>query len=118
MVGSYTYKKRFMVINAKSGIHILLFEGKIKVIGSVAEGNRLDLQGNVVCFQKMILNYGTEFTDTFYFENGILVYSDISFKVEDYISETYQRLISKGKISSEEFLTGLLDVFVFTEMGF
>ena len=107
-----------MEIYARSGNHTLLFEGKIKVIGSVAEGNRLDLQGNVVCFQKMILNYGTEFTDTFYFENGILVYSDISFKVEDYISETYQKLICQGKITINKFLIGLLDVYVFKELGF
>ncbi len=107
-----------MEIYARSGNHALLFEGKIKVIGSVAEGNRFDLQGTVVCFLKVTLNYGTDHADIFYFENDKLVYSEITFKTEDYISETYQRLISKGKISSEEFLTGLIDVYVFTEMGF
>ena len=104
-----------MDIYARSGNHTLLFEGKIKLIGSCVEGNRLDLQGTVICFQKVILNYGMEFTDTFYFENGILVYSDISFEVEDYISKTYKMLIDKGKISSKEFLTRLLDVYVFTD---
>lgn len=107
-----------MDIYAKSGNHVLLFQGKIKVIGSVTNGSRLDLQGNVVCFQKMVLNYGTEFMDIFYFENNRLVYSDVSFQFEDYISETYQSLILKGAVAIKDFLDGLLGVYVFKEMGF
>ena len=107
-----------MVIYAKSGNHVLLFNGKIKVIGSVMGCNRFNLQGQVVCCQKVILNYGTEFTDTFYFENNKLVYSVVSFQVEDYISETYQSLIKKGAVSLNDFLDGVLGVYVFKEMGF
>lgn len=107
-----------MVIYAKSGNHGLLFNGKIKVIGSIIDGKRFDLKGQIVCYQKVILNYGTEFTDIFYFDNNRLVYSDISFQAENYISETYKSLILKGKVSLNDFLEGLLEVYVFKEMGF
>jgi hypothetical protein len=107
-----------MDIYAKSGNHVLLFQGKIKLIGSLTNGKRFDLKGQVVCFKKVILNYGTEFTDIFYFENDVLIYSDISFEVDDYISETYQQLISNRNITVNHFLDGLLGVYVFKEMGF
>ena len=40
-----------MDIYAKSGNHVLLFHGKIKLIGSVTNRKRFDLKGQVVCFK-------------------------------------------------------------------
>lgn len=107
-----------MDIYAKSEIHVLLFEGKIKVIGAITEGIKFDNQGKLITIKKMELHYGTSYADVFYFENDHLAYSDLSLHTANFIIEIYKRLISNGKTSSNQFIEGLLEIYVFKEMGF
>ncbi len=107
-----------MNIYAKSGIHVLLFEGKIKMIGSITEHRKLDKQGKLMTIQKMEFHCGTAYADVFYFENDHLVYSDISLQTAGFIIAIYKHLISNEKISSHQFIEGFLAEYVFIEMGF
>ena len=115
---TYDYKNEFMILYAVSGNHVLLHKDEVKVIGSITEINRFDIIGELKKVKKVELNYGTMYTDVFYFENDNLVYWDISYKSYDYINDLYHKLIKMNNKSSNLFLEELLSQYVFTEMGF
>lgn len=107
-----------MNIYAISGNHVLLYEGEIKLIGSITETKRFDKKREFLNVKKVELHYGTIYTDVFYFENDDLVYWEISYKSFDYVNDLYHELIKKGNNSINLFLEELLSRYVFTEMGF
>lgn len=105
-------------IKATSGIHSLLKDNKVPIIGYITDKKRYTKEGGCIVPIEVCFHYGTEYSDFFYFENMTLVYQAVTIKTPEYLTDIYSICSKKKNISPSEFIEKVVEAFVLTEMGF
>lgn len=105
-------------IIAISGIHSLLKDGKIQVIGSLMDKRRYMRGGGCIVPREVCFHFGTKHPDYFYFENWTMVYQVVSIKTPEYLTDIYAECARRKETTSEEFIELVVERHVMTELGF
>jgi hypothetical protein len=108
----------YMDIKAISGNHALLQNNEVPIVGYLTDRKRYTKQGGCIVPRVVCFNYGTEYSDLFFFENMTLVYQAISIQTPEYLTEVYAAAAKKKGITPEEFVDMVLEVYVIKELGF
>lgn len=113
-----TSRKLFVPIEirATSGIHSLLKDNTVPVIGYITDKKRYTKDRGCIVPREVCFHYGTEYSDFFYFENMTLVYQAISIETPEYITDVYAECAQKKNTSPSEFIERVVEKYVFTEM--
>lgn len=104
-------------IRAISGNHALLRNNEAPVIGYFDE-RRIVRDGNDVVLTEVCFHYGTKHLDLFHFEDVKIVYHKISVETSKYLIDGYRECILKEEVTPEQFISEVVDTYVFTELGF
>lgn len=105
-------------IKATSGIHSLLKNNKVPVIGYITHKKRYTKGGGCIVPKEICFHFGTMHSDFFYFENMTLVYQAVSIKTPEYITSVYADCAKKKNIEPNEFIEMVLETYVMKKMGF
>lgn len=99
--------------------HILLDDGKPKLIGKTYHSKRY-LPCDSICLQDVVeFNYGdSRISDIFFFEDGILTYHSISLYTESFISDCYVNVLDTKKTSPEALIKLITQKYTLKQMGF
>jgi hypothetical protein len=107
-------------IEARSGNHALLKDGKVQVIGYVTDRKRYTSSGGCLIPREVYLHFGNPlvYSDFFYFENMTLVYQAVGIKTPEYITDVYAECAMMKSITPDEFIEKVVGVYTLTELGF
>jgi hypothetical protein len=105
-------------IEALSGNHALLKNNKVPIIGYITDRKRFSFGGGCIIPREVCFHYGTQHPDFFYFENMELVYMAVSIKTPEYLTDVYSKCARKKKITPDEFIKRIVEIYVLTKMGF
>ena len=107
-------------IEARCGNHALLKDGKVAVIGFILDKKRYTLGGGCIIPREVFFHFGDPllYGDSFFFENGTLVYQAVGIKTPEYITHIYAECARMKEITPEEFIEKVVDTYVVKELGF
>lgn len=104
---------------AVSGEHILLDQGKAKLIGQAYNAKRYLPDGTQVLQEVVRFHFGDErINDLFIWEEDRLAFHSISLYTASFIFSAYADLLREKKINPEHFIAVLTDVYTNKMMGF
>lgn len=108
-----------ILIEARSGNHALLKDGTVQVIGYLSDRKRYTSGGGCIIPREVFFHFGDPLmhSDSFFFENGTLVYQAVGINTPEYITDVYAMLAMK-ETTPEEFIEKVLEAYVFKELGF
>jgi hypothetical protein len=104
-------------IPAVSGIHAILKNNNIEIIGLIETKKRKNLKGDFITISEVIFHYGNKSQDHFEFVDGKLVHYLISKYTPDYLNKAYEECIDRERLI-DEFVNKITSTYVFHELGF
>lgn len=107
-------------IYAKTESMAVLRDGQIPVIGTISEfGKRFLSDGTSQRITLVELDYENNgCKDSFYFENGILVYFNFTQIRRKYIADVYQVFAKQNSVKQQFFLDAVVMAYVIKTLGF
>ncbi|MBP7808633.1 MAG: hypothetical protein KA163_05035 [Bacteroidia bacterium] len=105
-----------MLIKAICDNHAVLVDGKIQVIGSMKDKKRFAENGSIVQTE-IVFDFGTQYKDSFFFENQELVYMSVSMEAPEYLTAVYSKC-TQERLKPLEFIEKVKESYVFKSLGF
>ena len=106
-------------IYAIAGNHILLADGKPKLIGKAYQGKRYLSDGSLAFQDVVEFNFGNRnITDLFFYENDLLIFHSISLYTEAFIINYYNESLEQKKTSPQSLISLVTQKYTLHEMGF